>query len=77
MADLTELQLLTARPDRFETAATLQSMNRLAGAVAAFCGLLARDNVRVARQALKGLAGEVTAAAAAVRRDEERILRSL
>lgn len=77
MTGLSELQLLTAGRDRFETPATLLSMKRLAGAVAVFCSLLARGDVGAARQALKGLAGDVTAAASAVRRDEDRILRSL
>jgi DNA-binding NtrC family response regulator len=77
VARLTELELLIARPERFETPATLQALQRLAGSVAVFCGLLEGKDLQAPGQAVKGLTGDTTSAAAAVRRDEERILRSL
>jgi DNA-binding NtrC family response regulator len=74
---LTELQLLGARPERFEHLATFEATHRLTGGLAAFQSLLARKDPQAARYCSKELAGEVAAAGANVRREEERVLKSL
>ena len=74
---LTELQLLVARPERFQNLATFEIAHRLSGAVSAFHALLAKSEADARRYARKDLAAGAAAAAAAVRRDEERTVRSL
>jgi transcriptional regulator with AAA-type ATPase domain len=74
---LSELQLLGTRPERFQNLATFEATHRLAGALAAFQSLLARNDADAVRYGKKDLRDEAAAAGNVVRREEARVLRLL